>query len=70
MDDLPEIAIRLGESDGFRRSQVIYLSDALAATNGELGILRRRLSEKDEQITEQSKTITELRDRIAEIERQ
>jgi hypothetical protein len=29
-DELPEIAIRLGESDGFRRSQVFALSDALA----------------------------------------
>jgi hypothetical protein len=39
-DELPEIAIRLGESDGFRRSQVFALSDALAAANGELAVLR------------------------------
>jgi hypothetical protein len=43
-DELPEIAIRLGESDGFRRSQVFALSDALAAANGELAVLRSKIA--------------------------
>lgn len=75
-DELPEIAIRLGEMDGFRRAQVIALSDSLAQANGELAVLRSRIEkltgeriegleqiirEKDEQITEQSNTIRKLR---------
>jgi hypothetical protein len=39
-----EIAIRLGESDGFRRQQVIALSDALAQANGEIAVLRAKLA--------------------------
>lgn len=81
---LSDLEIRFSEQEGFRRAQVIALSDALAAAHGEMALLRSRLNapiaddrdnriaeltrivgEKDEQITEQSKTIVELR---AEIE--
>lgn len=78
--ELSELEIRLGESDGFRRSQVLALSDALAAANGEMAVLRSQLakpdlaarvaeletivSEKDAQIVEQSNSIVALRARV------
>jgi hypothetical protein len=49
-DELPEIAIRLGESDGFRRSQVFALSDALAAANGELAVLRSKIARLEAEV--------------------
>lgn len=47
MSDTPqlsELEVRLCESDAFRRSQVFALSDALAAANGELAVLRSRIA--------------------------
>ena len=82
IDDLPEVAVRLAESDGFRRAQVIEGCDEMARLHGELAVLRRRLKGfeevtvgemqealkgKDAQIEEQSRTIVALRARVAEL---
>lgn len=40
-----DLEIKLAEMDGFRRTQVIHLSDALAQANGELAVLRAKIGE-------------------------
>jgi hypothetical protein len=80
-EELPELVLRLGESDGFRRSQVSAMSDLAAQLHGEIAVLRSRLQkysdestkaleqiikEKDDQITEQSNTIVALRAQLTQ----
>lgn len=51
-DELPEIGIRLGESDGFRRSQVIAMSDLAAQLHGEAAVLRARVAVLEAEIAQ------------------